>query len=259
MEKLLASLQVTDRTELSTEFTLQTRTDRKYLISKSLLEDILQLSKANFSVVGDSGKLVSKYESVYFDTPDLELHKLAAVGRRRRFKLRTRTYIESESSFLELKVRNSRCQTNKIRFEIPFENRFSNPDAHQAWIENELAVHDITGPTAYASSLNVSFQRSTLVSLTEASRITIDTSLEFNNISALNSPDWIILETKSAGQPSQLDRNLWRAGIRPGKISKYGVGIALLNPATPRNKWNRTIKMAFKGSEFESQSLLRAS
>ena len=189
----------------------------------------------------------------------MELHKLAAVGRRRRFKLRTRTYVENKNSFLELKVRNSRSQTNKIRFEIPFENRFSDPDAHLLWIENELAAHDISGPTAYASSLHVSFQRSTLVSLTEASRITIDSGLKFNNISAFNSPEWIILETKTAGQPSQLDRNLWRAGIRPGKVSKYGVGIALLNPATPRNKWSRTIKMAFKGSEFESQNLLGAS
>lgn len=259
MEKLLASLKVTDRADLSTEFNLQTRTDRKYLISKRQLENIIKLTESDFSVVSDSGKLISQYESVYFDTPDLELHKLAAVGRRRRFKLRTRTYVESEITFLELKVRNSRSQTNKIRLDIPFEQRYSDPDAYQLWIENELATHDISGPTAYASSLSVSFHRSTLVSLTEASRVTIDTALKFNDISAFNSPNWIILETKSAGQPSHLDRTLWRAGIRPGKVSKYGVGIALLNPATPRNKWNRTIRMAFKGSDFESQNLLPTS
>ena len=33
------------------------------------------------------------YESVYFDTPDLTCYLLAARRRRRRFKIRTRTYV----------------------------------------------------------------------------------------------------------------------------------------------------------------------
>lgn len=254
MDQLLASLQVTDRANLSEEFNLQIRTDRKYLVSNKQFTEILLQTPADFSVVSDSGRLISQYESVYFDTPDLQLHKLAAVGRRRRFKLRTRTYVESKISFLELKIRNSRSQTKKTRLEIPFDSRFSNPDAHQIWIESELANHDASVPNAFGASLAVNFQRSTMVSLTEASRITIDSLLEFNSISAFNSPEWLIVETKSAGQPSQLDRQLWKAGIRPSKVSKYGVGIALLHAATHRNKWHRTINLAFRGGDFELQN-----
>jgi hypothetical protein len=35
------------------------------------------------------------YDSTYFDTPDLDAYLLAATRRRRRFKVRTRTYVDS--------------------------------------------------------------------------------------------------------------------------------------------------------------------
>ena len=51
----------------------------------------------------------------------------------------------------------------------------------------------------------------------------------------------VIIETKSGSAPSVADKHLWRAGIRPSKISKFATGMAALNPDLPSNKWNRTI------------------
>ena len=53
--------------------------------------------------------------------------------------------------------------------------------------------------------------------------------------------DLAIVETKSAGAASEVDRLLWRAGHRPVRISKYGAGMAALHPDLPRLKWHRVL------------------
>ena len=55
-------------------------------------------------------------------------------------------------------------------------------------------------------------------------------------------PGTVIVETKSGSAPSVADKYLWRAGIRPVKISKFATGMAALNPQLPANKWKRTIQ-----------------
>jgi hypothetical protein len=54
-----------------------------------------------------------------------------------------------------------------------------------------------------------------------------------------------LVETKSTGAPTVADRLLWSAGERPVTISKFGVGMAALNPHLPANKWNRTLRRYF--------------
>jgi hypothetical protein len=257
MLDLISSLSKVARVDLPLDLNLQTRTDRKYLIRFSELEEVIRPASLDLKVVTDGSNLISAYESVYFDTPDFQLHKLAAVGRRRRFKVRTRSYLDSRLSFFELKIRNSRSQTQKVRIEIPFENRTAIPQDHNGWIRKELQAQEMSAPENYVSALNVAFKRTSLISNTEASRITIDSFVNFNGVPALNDQDWLIVETKSTGRPSQIDRLLWNSGFRPIRISKYGVGISLLNFDAPRNKWNRAINLAFKGSEFDIENSKR--
>jgi hypothetical protein len=257
MMGLISSLSKVARADLPLDLNLQTRTDRKYLISSSELEDVIRPASLDLKVVTDGSNLISAYESVYFDTPDFQLHKLAAVGRRRRFKVRTRSYLDSRLSFFELKIRSSRSQTKKVRIEIPFENRTTTPQDQTGWIHEELQVLKLSTPEHFVSALKVDFERITLISITEASRITIDSSIQFNGVPALNNQDWLIVETKSTGRPSQIDRLLWNSGFRPLRISKYGVGISLLNIDAPRNKWNRAINLAFKGGEFDIENSKR--
>ena len=54
-------------------------------------------------------------------------------------------------------------------------------------------------------------------------------------------PGQVIVETKGGSTPSPLDRALWRAGVRPSRISKYGVGLAALDDDLPSLKWHRLL------------------
>ena len=57
--------------------------------------------------------------------------------------------------------------------------------------------------------------------------------------------DRVIVETKSDGSPSPLDRWLWNHGIRPVRISKYCTALAVLPPDLPTKKWHRTLVRHF--------------
>jgi len=63
------------------------------------------------------------YASTYYDTPDMDSYLLTALKRRRRFKVRTRSYLSSKASFLEVKTRGPRGVTVKKRIPYTFENR----------------------------------------------------------------------------------------------------------------------------------------
>ena len=54
-------------------------------------------------------------------------------------------------------------------------------------------------------------------------------------------PDFAIVETKSTGRASRIDRTLWRLGYRPQRISKYATGLAALHRELPRNRWTRVL------------------
>jgi hypothetical protein len=79
---------------------LQTRLDRKYLLTADLLPDLLEQLDRDFDVLQIGGRRVSAYSSTYFDTPDLRSFRAHRQGRRDRFKVRTRTYLDSGECWL---------------------------------------------------------------------------------------------------------------------------------------------------------------
>ncbi len=93
---------------------LQTRVDRKYLLTTAELAALGE-HLGHFRALEIAGRRRFGYESVYFDTPDLDLYRAHRQGRRRRFKVRIRTYLDSGESMLEVKTKGPRGETVKAR------------------------------------------------------------------------------------------------------------------------------------------------
>ncbi len=250
--------------ELNDLAALQTRVDRKYLVFAHELVDLFQVDDLNARVLEVDGRRQFGYTSTYFDTPSVDCYLNAARSRPNRFKVRTRTYLDSDIHYLEIKTRARGRKTKKTRHRATLEDHANVTPANQRLIAETLDA-EFRGRTmldceatvaALQSTLTTHYSRTTLLvgpqtlgagAAGEPSRATIDTSLAFSapGTQLRSHPDLAIIETKTAGAPSPIDRLLWRSGHRPTKISKFGAGLALFRPDLPATKWNRALRRYF--------------
>lgn len=228
---------------------LQDRVDRKYVLPTAALTPILATLQDRARMLQIDGRREFDYESVYFDTPDVVCYRQAALRRRRRFKIRTRTYVNSAQRWLEVKTRDRRGHTVKQRQAHEHDAR-DLPETAREFVDHVVVGAELTGTwdLSLLPTLTTTYRRRTLFLPGSASRVTIDTDLRWasgaNHHLAL--PGVAIVETKTATtRPCEADRLLWRAGCRPSLISKYGTGLAALRPDLPSNKWHRVLNRYF--------------
>jgi hypothetical protein len=227
--------------ELIGRAALETRTDRKYVVPPGVIDEIVAGLGRDLRVLEIDGARRFAYETVYFDTAELDAYRDAARSRPKRFKVRTRTYLDSAATFLEVKVRNGREQTVKHRLAYSFEDRWRLTDPSRCFagviIGNGLAAGLIP-------MLANRYDRRTILLPDADARATIDADFRCIDLEGGGRAELagaVIVETKTTGAPGPLDRLLWRTGYRPAKISKYGTGLAVARPGLPANKWHRTI------------------
>lgn len=227
---------------------LQTRFDRKYLVTPDLAAELVELVADRSAVLEIDGRRSFTYRSRYFDTAELDSYRGAAFGRRGRFKVRTRTYADEGTAVLEVKTRGPRGTTVKVR--LPHE-----PDAmDEIGADGAVFVDDHVGAPGLHRRLRpvltTEYRRTTLVDATDRSRTTIDQDLvctggEGGRGEGHRPHGRLVLETKSTGAATAIDRLLWDRGERPVRISKFGVGMALHDPTLPANRWNRVLRHHF--------------
>jgi hypothetical protein len=240
-----AQLRPSSLEEVQAAADLQTRTDRKYLLTPELFEAWVDGIRDGYRVLEIAGLRVFRYESVYFDTPELASYHGAARGRRRRFKVRTRTYLDAGQSVLEVKTVGGRGETSKLRIPYPLAGRNRIDAAGASFVDGVVGL--ASGARALAPVLTTTYVRTTLVDLEHGARVTCDADLAMTGRSGgtIAMRDHLLLETKTASAAGVADRLLWRLGVRPSSISKYGVGLAALDPTLPANRWNRTLERYF--------------
>lgn len=226
--------------ELVARADLQTRTDRKYLVPDDAVPELFAGVAARVLRIDDTDCF--RYESVYFDTPGRASHRAAAQGRPRRFKVRVRTYLDTGECRLELKVRDRRGRTVKHRFPCPPATR----NALDAGAGRVLGAFDEVAPhlDALGPTVTVGYRRTTLLLDGGDVRVTVDRATTWSGPGAcpLTMGGLTLVETKSPGAPSSLERSLWRAGHRPVRFSKFCVGGAVLDPGLPANRWHRILR-----------------
>ncbi|RRD06939.1 polyphosphate polymerase domain-containing protein [Arachnia propionica] len=234
-------------TELNSTSQLLDRVDRKYPLALSAVHPLIELLPARTRVLEIDGRQSFHYSTVYFDTPARDSYLLAARGRPTRFKVRLRHYCDSGEVFLEVKT-SHRGRTIKRRLPHVGDSLHSLAPGQFDFISSCLTAGGVHGirPSWLRPSLGTSYTRTTLLSPDGATRITLDQDLTWVGAGqVLHRPELSIIETKSASSPGAMDRLLWRAGHRQGRISKYATGLAALHPELPTNRWHSTLTRHF--------------
>ncbi|MFN2132576.1 MAG: carbohydrate-binding domain-containing protein, partial [Anaerolineae bacterium] len=94
------------------------RTDVKYLLSEEQLLCALAGLTGAYRVLEIEARRLHGYRTIYFDTPDLALYRQHHNGWRERYKVRERTYTDSDLTFLEIKHKIDATTTVKSRDSI---------------------------------------------------------------------------------------------------------------------------------------------
>jgi hypothetical protein len=246
LASLVADLDATDLAELERTASLQTRFDRKYLLSDERSADLLRSVGPDVAVLRiDGASALHHYETRYFDTAGHESYLGTARRRRKRFKVRIRTYTDSGLCMLEVKCKGGRGETVKVRMSHPSGSRTHLDDVAAQFVDTTIGRPGLAAQLHPV--LTTSFHRMTLLDRRDGSRATLDHQLTWTTPvgSAISLERHMILETKSVGAATDADRWLWRHGSRPITFSKFCIGMALQDPELPANKWNRTLRQTF--------------
>src|SRR6185369_14319183 len=114
IKKLLNTFEPITLSEMSDKM-LMSRVDTKYVFPQSELPLFLEQIKDDYRVLDVNNVRMSRYESLYFDTENLDLFHKHHRGRSNRHKIRYRKYVESDLNFFEIKFKNNKGRTIKNR------------------------------------------------------------------------------------------------------------------------------------------------
>ncbi len=217
---------------------LMNRTDTKFLVPLEILLEILGEMISTYRVLEVKGVRLSHYETLYYDTSDFHFYMRHQNGKKNRWKIRKRSYVDSDLSFLELKFKTNRGRTQKQRTSIP-------SIVDELNLEENAFIDRKTGlPFELFPQLKNTFTRITLVEPNLPERITIDLDLAFQwQENKQELPEVVIVEVKQESQSrkSPFVAALKKKLVRPESMSKYCLGVALLVPNIKRNSFKEKI------------------
>ncbi|MFC0629442.1 VTC domain-containing protein [Kribbella deserti] len=249
MTGAVSGLRPVSLAEVLNEAALQVRIDRKYLVPVNAFITMTDRLRDRFAVLDIDGRRSFNYESVYFDSADHRLYREHVQRRRRRYKVRTRAYLDSGECTFEVKLKGGRSETVKARMPYELADRSDLTPAATEFLRAQLCQeYGVRDQGDLGPTLTTTYRRTTLVDRIDHARLTCDIDLLFHQggsdeARAVRGPvGAVLVESKTAGRAGAADRVLRDLGIRPIQISKYCVAAALLNPQLPSNPWHRSLR-----------------
>ena len=226
---------------------LMNRVDQKYMVSACLLESLLAPIANDYYVQHIEGNPIAPYRTLYFDTDELTMYTMHHNQKLNRQKLRVRTYRSTDTTFFEIKNKDNKKKTHKIRIPIDvsqFDYANEIPEVVDFVEKNTPYTFNAQTPTPNVlhPCLENRFERITLVDRGMTERVTIDRNIQFHNRATgidTDIPQLLVIEVKhEVGAPmSTIERTLHELHILPRRMSKYCIGTALTNPTAKTNRF----------------------
>lgn len=215
------------------EVNLMHRVDTKFYFHERLLANILKSVERDYYILEINGERLMPYESVYYDTDNLQMLKWHQNGKRNRFKIRKRKYLISNQTYLEVKKKNNKGITEKIRringVDLDEDRNFISDNTPFCWLELNHVISN-------------RFNRIMLVNKNMKERVSIDLNLEFfKDNDARKVEKLVLLEIKSERHlgMTELQRSLKFLHIYPSGFSKYITGMYMFNDRLKFNRFKR--------------------
>ena len=235
------------------------RVDQKYIASAAILPHLLAAVAGDYYVQQIEGNPIAPYHTLYFDTCDLAMYTMHHNRKLNRQKLRVRCYRSTQTTFFEIKNKDNKRKTSKVRIPIDsaqFDTCLALPEV-SAFVNANTPygiAHEVAGRQRVAADLQSAnrnllfpclenfFCRITLVDKAMHERVTIDQGISFHNRATGRDADIghiLVIEVKhEQGAPqSDMEQALHALHVLPRRMSKYCIGTALTNQAAKSNRF----------------------
>jgi hypothetical protein len=218
---------------------LLNRTDTKFVLPISSLTGSLGLLRPWYKVLVVQGRSLNRYRSLYFDTPDFDLYNLHINDRAERFKVRSREYLDSRISYLEVKHRTRKDRTikNRILTQRPDLWKLSEADK---WLNGVLPYNS----RDLEPKIWNTFERITLVSKDGIERVTVDVNICFfagHKVVYLDGIAVAEVKLDVHTEDSHFLDLMRTMKIPPQGFSKYCIGTSLLYDNVKKNSMKSKI------------------
>ncbi len=241
MEWLVGDFEPIGLKQLNAKADMLKRLDNKYVIREKVLRQALDQLILHFDILEIDGKREFTYDTCYFDDAKNSSYFDHLRGRRQRFKVRVRKYLDAKMCFVEMKLKDKRGITIKKRLNYVVE-KYGTLD-ESAWNHIVSSYKELYGRDfAYvlAPVVEMRYKRITLVAKAGGERMTIDYRLAFSGDGRTYSIDenTFIVETKSSNANGIADKILRSMHQHPIKAcSKYCVARAALQGVSRNNRF----------------------
>ena len=216
------------------------RTDTKYVLPLSIMPSVLEELLPEYRLLEVGGVRGTAYRSLYLDTPELQHYHDHHNKRTFRNKVRYREYSGSGLAFLEVKRKTGRGGTDKVRQRVPAIPDRPSPEQLEFIAKATGRVEDLS-PTLWNT-----FTRYTLVHHTRAERLTLDMDLSFyweGEERVLGNVVVAELKEQRADRRSPFARIMRERGIRPAGMSKYCIGMLMMQQGLKYNAFKPVLRM----------------
>lgn len=161
---------------------LMNRVDTKYLVDERRCMELLELAADQYYVQIIDDCRACRYATLYYDTPQWDMYHMHHNRRLTRQKIRTRTYVETGVTYLEVKNKSNKGRTHKRRMAL--DRSLFAAAATDTAAADFLRREARYAPETLSPSLATRFVRVTLVNHAMTERLTIDFDLHFDNVRA---------------------------------------------------------------------------
>lgn len=161
---------------------LMNRVDTKYLVDERRCMELLERAADQYYVQIIDDCRACRYATLYYDTPQWDMYHLHHNRRLTRQKIRTRTYVETGVTYLEVKNKSNKGRTHKRRMAL--DRSLFAAAATDTAAADFLRREARYAPETLSPSLVTRFVRVTLVNHAMTERLTIDFDLHFDNVRA---------------------------------------------------------------------------
>jgi hypothetical protein len=216
---------------------LMNRVDQKFILPESQLNDLLHELLSHYQILEIDGKREFAYDSLYYDTNQLDLYRDHHNGKPNRVKIRKRDYLDTGSSYFEIKRKIKGYRTEKYRIQTGMDAEIGSDESRL------LTAHDLEHLNLIPS-IKIHYHRITLAGIETPERITIDRALEFEDAEHRELLEGlVIIEVKQdqVKRESPIIKALRKRRNRPFGISKYALGVVLLRLSSKTNAFRHKV------------------